>query len=183
MGRAGTPVGNGDRRRQPLDGRELGTVAHVAIGELLAAGVRRPTADEIMKLVGRHRLLRTVTQYRQAAKQKLVGAVAVYFRLFALAEEWRFVGAELPVRGSRFDLVFEGTDDRVLVDELKTGRIQTVEERRAAEEQLRRHIGAGVEEYGGRFAGVRQLWLGAPARSVWAKPDGSSEALTWPGGR
>jgi hypothetical protein len=140
MGRAGIPVGNGDQRRQPLDGRELGTVAHVAIGELLAAGVRRPTADEIMKLVGRHRLLQTVTLYRQAAKQKLVGAVAVYFRFFALDEEWRFVGAEVPVRGGRFDLVFEGTDDRVLVDELKTGRIQTVEERRAAEEQLRRRV-------------------------------------------
>ena len=87
------------------------------------------------------------------------------------------------MRGGRFDLVFEGTDDRVLVDELKTGRIQTVEERRAAEEQLRRHIAAGVEAYGRRFAGVRQLWLGAPARSMWAKPDGSSETLTWPEGR
>jgi len=182
MGRAGTPVGNGDQRRQPLDGRELGTVAHVAIGELLAAGVHRPTAEEIMKLVGRHRLLQTVTMYRQAAKQKLVGAVAVYFRFFALDEEWRFVGAEVPVRGSRFDLVFEGTDDRVLVDELKTGRIQTVEERSAAEEQLRRHVAAGAAEYCRCFAGVRQLWLGAPTRSVWAKPDGSSETLTWPEG-
>jgi hypothetical protein len=150
---------------------------------LARAGVRRPTAEEIMKLVGRHRLLQTVIQYRQAAKQKLVGAVAVYFRLFALDEEWHFVGAEVPVRGSRVDLVFEGKDDRVLVDELKTGRIQTVEEKRAAEEQLRRHVAAGAAEYGARFAGVRQLWLGAPARSMWAKPDGSSETLTWPEGR
>ena len=36
---------SGEVGLQPVDGREIATVAHVAIGELLATGVRTPTAE------------------------------------------------------------------------------------------------------------------------------------------
>lgn len=170
---------SGGPQAEPVDGCEFASAARVAIGELLAAGVRAPTAEQILRFAGRHRLPRGYRGYRLPMRLRLTAGIAVFFRFFVLDDRWLFVGANVAVRRRRFDLVFESSDGEVLADEVEADRIETADHRKAADERLRLDLAAGTATYGGRFVGVRQLWLGAPAASSWVRPDGSREALTW----
>lgn len=161
-----------------LDGRRIGVLAHQIVAELVAAGHRRPTPRQVMAAVAEHEITRNVAVYRQAAHQQLGTACSLYFRLFMPDEEWRFAGCEVSAPRTRFDLVWEDSEGRVLVDELKFGRL-AASERRVFEDQLQRQLTAGSVVYADKFAGVRALLFSAPRQSFWAQPDGGHLPLQW----
>src|SRR3954451_20048143 len=77
---------------EPHDGRRMGQVVHRAIGRLLEGDVAQPAAEDILAAVEDEPLLRAPHVYRLAARQRLIAAVSLYFRLFAPSpSEWRFV--------------------------------------------------------------------------------------------
>ena len=160
-----------------VDGRQMGTAAHRLIAELLEVGVREPTPLFILEHVARHPVLQgRAVLYRQAAKQTLASALAVYFRYFAPAERWRLLGSEVAVGSCRFDLLFD-VGGVIVADELKSGRLDGADAWQALERQLERELCGGRERWGDAFGGVRVLVLGAPRRSFLAAPEGTREPL------
>lgn len=110
---------------------------------------------------------RPMQRQAKAARQRVAGLAAVYYRNFLPPADWVFLGAELPLRGGRVDLAWELPDRRVIVDELKavgySDRLLLPETR----VQVERYLAAGAERWGGRFAGMRLIALGAPYHSLY----------------
>jgi hypothetical protein len=161
-----------------LDGRQVGQAAHLLIASLVQKGLRRPSPEDLFAAVASSDLVAArVSSYRQAAKQRLLGAASLYFRFFALGEGWSFAGAEVSIDGGRLDLVWEGTGG-VLSDEIKTGWPRDLAERRELEDQIGRQLAGARRKFGPSFAGIRVLILGRPGASFLLKADGSREPLT-----
>lgn len=180
--RVAQPATTNTVEERQLDGRSVGAAAHQVIGELLAAGLREPTFEELLAAVGRSQLVREgVASFRQAARQRLITATGVYVRLFVPGREWEFVGREVEVSEARFDLVFRDSDGRVRADEIKAGRL-CAEDTRKLEDQLGRQLDGGRARWEESFVGVRALLLWAPVRSFLARPDGEREQLLDVGG-
>lgn len=100
----------------------------------------------------------------RALRQGVATASCVYLRRFKPDDGWEWISAETSLPGARLDLVFQRRDDgTVLVDELKTGSNRTAGN--AARAQVARHLRAAGDRWTDRFAGVRLLWLTAPASS------------------
>jgi hypothetical protein len=149
----------------------------LCIADLLSDGSREPSPLDILAAVGRTGVLDTVGVYRQAAKQRLLAVVALFFRLFVPAPDWQFVDGEVSVPGASLDLVWRDSAGRILADELKTGEGAATDYRRAVDEQVARQVSGGHKHYGDDFVGVRVLFLAAPSRSFLARADGSRESL------
>lgn len=158
-----------------LNGRQMGALAHVLIADMLRRGLKNPTAREIVTAVGAHPLSVEATVYRQAARQRLASAAAIYFRYF-VRTDWEFIGSEVAGDRCRYDLVWQDADGIVFVDELKSGRGDAREHVDAAKEQIARELANGSTHWE-RFGGVRLLWLGAPGKSRLHLPDGSQSLI------
>ena len=129
-----------------LDGRRVGQYVHCVIADLVQAGERSPSPEVILCAVGRHRLTGRSVQYRQAALRQLLAATSLYFGLFGPREDWALIGTEVPALRTRFDLVW-GTSTGVLADEIKIGRLGTIADREALDQQLERQLAAGTARY------------------------------------
>jgi len=167
----------------PHDGSRIGCGAHRAIALLLRKGLREPTSAEILATVESDPALEQPHVYRLAARQRLVAACAVYFRFFLPDPRWRFVDAEVSAGHSLLDLLFEDQATRRLgADELKTGAAPALVDPEELEVQVSTQLRGGTARFGGRFAGVRVIFLAAPGRSFVVASDGTARPLrdgTW----
>lgn len=170
----------GESANRIVDGRRIGQLAHVIIGELLSAGLRRPSPREIWSVVAGHSVFERC-RYRQAARQQLIAAASVYFRLFEPGDDWSVEQLELLSDRTRFDVVWR-SGDSWRVDEIKSGRVGTVLERNQLDDQLKRQLAAGVQRWEESFSGVRVVILGAPSSSFVATPDGERVPVSWGSG-
>lgn len=112
------------RQRRPggeiIDGRVRGVIKHTLIGELLTAGIREPSFEEIVQRANRFEPLQSpAIIYRQAARQHVCSGVARYFRLFLPPESWMFQGSEVDLGGVVFDQLWLDEDGLLVADELK----------------------------------------------------------------
>jgi hypothetical protein len=180
QGETSTPVsGSRHLAKGAVDGRTLGQAAHQVIGEMVRAGVFRPSPLELRAHVARHPLVsHPQLVYRQAGKQRVLTATAVYFRYFAPELEWSLEGLELTHGSSRFDLVWR-TGSGFLIDEIKSTRIQDRFDRDKVEEQVARARANGLDLYGEGFVGVRLCMLSAPTRSYILSAAGVRTNLDW----
>lgn len=94
-------AGSGARGRDTngvVDGRTAGVAVHRLIAELATSGALALSPVELRRQVATHpSVTSTALPYRQAAKQRLLTAAAIYLRLFPLGAGWRCLGTELPV--------------------------------------------------------------------------------------
>lgn len=156
----------------------LGRLAHIVIAERLAAGDRTPDSRALTRAAQVHSKDGPRSVHPHALVQQLAVSAAVYFRLFLLDEQWRFVASEMSAGNCRFDLVF--TDGRSFrVDELKTRRASHERESEPLSQQLARQCAAGEERWGKRFFGVRGVVLGAPRASRLLRPGSQESELQW----
>lgn len=161
-----------------LDETAIGQCIHAVVGELLAEGVWTPSPEKLLSAVAVNPLLReSVAAYRQAAKQRVLSAASLYFRLFLPAAEWRHDGSELRAGARRLDLIWRHPAGEVMADEVKSGRAVSLDARRALESQVAAQVAVGVERFGAEFVGVRAVLLAAPRRSYLLRADGTSENL------
>lgn len=149
----------------PLSGSAIGQAAHQVIARLLREGVREPSPEVLFRAVASHPVCQNAPVYRQAARQRLTAAVAVYFRFLLPDAGWGLVGDEVQLEGARLDLLWEHRSGRVRADELKAGRAVQAVEAQSLAAQLARQLEAGAAAYGERFVGVRVLVLAAPSHS------------------
>jgi hypothetical protein len=161
----------------PLDGRRMGQAAHEVIGSVLSSGLRTPTLADITTAALAHGSASGATTYRQAARQRLISATRCYFAHFAPADDWMFIGSEVPVQGARFDIVWMDGLGQYVADEIKTSRVPSHAGATALAQQVSAELGAGTRAYGPLFRGVRVCLLHAPKRSFLALPDGRYERL------
>jgi hypothetical protein len=160
-------------------GATLGRLAHVVIGDLLEAGLRDPSSRSLMQAVNKQDLESVHSVHPYAVGQQLVAIAAIYLRLFALDSSWQLVGRERTAGKQRFDLVFQNQAGDVLIDEIKTGRFEQRMEVKTLRTQIARQLEAGNREWGEAFQGIRAVILGAPRRSEFHKPDGTSTPIGW----
>lgn len=161
-----------------LDEAAIGQCIHAVVGELLAKGVRTPRPEELLSTVAGNELLQeSVAAYRQAAKQRVLSGVSLYFRLFLPASQWRYGGSELQAGPRRLDLIWRHGSGEIMADELKSGRAVGFDSRRSLEAQVAAQVAVGVERFGAEFVGVRAILLAAPRRSYLLRADGTSENL------
>jgi len=162
-----------------IDGRTMGREVHRLIADLVSAGIRQPTPRQLRAHVAGHPLVsdpRII--YRQAAKQRLLVATALYFRFFAPPAPWRLLGTEVTMGNSRLDLVW-GHGQEVIADEIKSGRIVDRFERDQLELQIDRALANANDRYGDAFTGLRVLMLAAPTKSFVLRSDGNREPFAW----
>jgi hypothetical protein len=157
----------------------IGQLTHVVVGELLQAGHRAPTAEQLLLAVGAHPEVRANTGKLGGARQQVVCGASVYFRFFAPPATWRLTGREVRLAGCRLDLRWEDGDGHIVFDEIKTGRLDGRMAQEAAEKQAEQERRAALAEYGERFTGLRVVVLGGPSQSFTLAPDGARAAITW----
>jgi hypothetical protein len=160
-------------------GAAIGRLAHVVIGELLAAGDRKPSLRATLAAVNGVDFQSLPSVHPHAVRQQLVASAAIYFRFFAPSEDWKLYAREHRSGNCRFDLVFRAVNGEVIVDELKSGRLETQLERRQMQEQVVREVAAGSVEWGAAFRGVRVLSLGSPRMSCFYDAAGNVMDLEW----
>lgn len=157
----------------------LGAAAHRLIAELLDANIRRPNVVVLRRHVATHPAVTRLAQaHRQPAKQILLSSLASYFRFFVPDEHWALVGSEVVIGGNRADLVWSD-GERVLIDELKAGRIADRFERASLRAQVIRLQEAALIECGSTLLAVRALVLAAPASSYTLFAAGETAPLEW----
>jgi hypothetical protein len=163
-----------------IDGRAAGSAVHHVIGALLGDGIRHPSPLELRRYVAADPSVnRSAVVYRQAAKQRLLTAAAVYFRLFAPAGTWELLGVEAAYGRNRADLVWRTSGGGVVIDEIKSGVALDRFENERLEQQVARLLTGGAATHGEPFGGVRVVLLATPARSYLARPDGCREPAEW----
>lgn len=87
-------------------------------------------------------------------------------------EGWTLVGYEIRVGHAVADLVWiDGATGDIVIDEIKSGAPGIGDTGVAS--QVRRLYSGGLDEWGGRFVGVRLVQLRAPAlTAIWVVADG-----------
>lgn len=162
-----------------IDGRTMGREVHRLIADLVSVGVREPTPRQLRAQVAGHPLVSDPRiTYRQAAKQRLLVATALYFRFFVPLAPWCLLGSEVTVGSSRLDLVWRNGEE-VIADEIKSGRIVDRFEHDQLERQIDRALANANDRYGDAFTGLRVLLLAAPSKSFVLRSDGKREPFVW----
>lgn len=158
----------------------VGQLAHVLIGDLLQAGLRKVDAKRIARAVRALPVREVASIHPYAVAQQLGVCAAIYLRLFVPEEPWILEGREVTAAGCRFDLVFASKRGR-FVDQIKTGRLDERLEREHLDDQVQRELTAGRAAWSQEFRGVRTVVLGAPRKSSFFSADGGREPLAWEG--
>lgn len=142
--------------------REIGRRVHRVIGTL--ATDEEVSAARIVEAVGEMWRSEPVGgTVAASARVRCSSSVAVYFDRFR-PQGWRLEGVEVRLEGAVADLVWRGPGSQVLIDEVKSGVANLGDA--ATTNQLRRLCSGGSARWGRRFAGVRLVPLGSPARSA-----------------
>jgi hypothetical protein len=142
----------------------VGTATHLLIGRL-AARYGIATDEEILR-AGRKWLVapRLAIPNRQALRAQVLSLAGVYFRGFA-RPGWRLIATEVVIDDVALDLVWQRAG-RIEVDELKTGRLRSVDYD-PLQLQVASQLSAAMGEWGTSFAGVRAVVLTRPSTSFF----------------
>jgi hypothetical protein len=168
-------AGRGKALARPADtysGKQMGRVTHRVVAQIVAAGIVKPTPEQIIEVVADFVRLLPDVPYRRAAQQRLSSGAALYFHFYQPKAEWQLLGAEVQVPGAVVDLLWQRPDGGVFADELKTGRFGRIAERRDLDLQVARICAGGRRKYGGPFLGCREALLKAPALAAFVTVDG-----------
>ena len=162
---------------------DTGRIAHYVISKLAPLG-RHHALDDI-RSAARAQLREFGQVESRAHLQNISGLVHRYFSQCLPPAGYIFGAAEVELGVGRPDLTWRTSDDRVLVDEIKTGSPRNVELARTRE-QIERYRTACLDVWGERYVGLRLIAVGDTARSVFVSPDGtqvplSSTAHVWRG--
>jgi hypothetical protein len=160
-----------ERSRSLLQDQPMGSLAHAtAVAHLRRSAPFTTAALRDTVAVQIPPTLKTV--YRQAAVQRVVSALMVYFH--ELASPGRaFVSGEHISNDVALDLLWRLPDGTVEADEIKTG-LQASANLPAIQRQCITQCEAGVEEFGESFRGVRAVFI--PERVVgWIGAQGNGE--------
>jgi hypothetical protein len=119
--------------------------------------------------------LRKISPRRHPAqRQAVTAAVMTYLTRLRPPTQWMVSEVEASVGRGRIDLAWmSGT--RVLIDEIKTGRVSS--QSTATREQVERYLAAGLARWGTDLVGVRILTTSRPTQSVFVSPTGGRVAL------
>lgn len=144
---------------------------------LLRADQTDPSPEDILSFAARDPLLSLPHVYRLAARQKLVTGITIYFQVLAPDPSvWRFAGNQVPLARKRADLLFEGENGDLLLDEIKAG-VVTGPRDPGLNQQIEDLLQAGRGIYGDRLQGVRAILLSAPFQSFLLTPTGERRQL------
>lgn len=106
--------------------------------------------------------------YRQANRQRVATAAAMYFARFP-RNGWRFVGSEVNCGSVRLDLVWE-RNGSFEADEVKTGLTTPLVWARLVWLQVEEQWWAGLDHFGPTFERVRAVMLSVPQQSFSFPP-------------
>ena len=191
FGLAGVPVavhpktGRGDKPRQTARDwdRRIGVLVHRVVAELVpltrdASGVAvGDLATEVAARLVKERSLGNLAK----ARGRVAGMASLYAQRLAPPASTRFLGSEVPApaRGvaGRVDLAWEHPVHGVFYDEIKAWQQVLVVMDDDTTAQVHRYLDAGLDEHGGRFAGVRLLTLSAVPRSLFIDRQGTLHTL------
>jgi hypothetical protein len=148
---------------------QIGALIHTAIG-LIAAETLRPTAEQ-MHMVANSMLDEFPKIEGRAHRQNIVAGIAAYFRCLLPPPEWAFHGPEVHLGEGRVDLLWSNFNDEILIDEVKTGNIRTLD-RFITKDQLERYLQCANTVWGDSFVGIRLLSTSDPNASVFVSPAG-----------
>lgn len=158
------------RSQQAIDGTTIGLLTHEAITTLLVDIGARPANAAIERSVsGLLAPLAAAPVERMRARQRIVGMVAAYFRLFACEQAgWEPVGAEIVVGGTRIDAIWQRAGaPSIAFDEIKTSPAAAGAAAGLVRAQVDGQIEEGRQLFGTAFRGVRIVRLHPPASSEW----------------
>lgn len=158
--------------------REVGRRIHQVIGQLAGTS---PSPREVIAVV--HRLWREDPHGGTVAtstRLQCSTAVSVYLqRCHPDRKLWSLHGVEVAFDEAVADLVWEHTDGRIMVDEVKS----TNPELDDVADQLRRLARGGRQHFGASFAGVRFVPVAAPGRvRVYDERNDELVAVRFPAG-
>lgn len=149
----------------------VGSLIHEAIG-LLAAETLRPTVAQILGAANA-----SVDQFPQiegrAHRQNIAAGTASYFSRLLPPPSWIFHGTEVHLGHGRLDLLWTDFEDRILIDEVKTGHSRALH-LRGTRQQVDGYRACAVDTWGDQFLGVRLLSTADPYASLFINPDGST---------
>jgi hypothetical protein len=153
---------------------QIGVAVHAAIGAL-AAVTRCPTTTQLQAAANRA-LGDFAPIEARAHKQNVASLAGSYFWHLLPPAEFVFAGSELDLGVGRVDLLWRDSDDRLLVDEIKTGSPRELSLARTTA-QVTRYLDCATQLWPDQCIGVRLLCLADPRRSVLVRPDGSRAPL------
>lgn len=165
-------VRESSRARQRDD--RVGTLVHEVLASLLSR--QAPvTVSSVRNEVDARLPVRLASVYRQAIRQRVVGASMIYETEFR-ETTWQFAGAEMIIGDSALDLVWVAPGGFVYADEIKSG-LAAVARLDQITAQCRAQFAAGTTIFGRRFAGVRAILL--TERRIGSLTAESQEELKW----
>lgn len=152
----------------------VGALIHETIG-VIAAETLAPTPARILAAANS-----CIDQFPRiegrAHRQNIAAGVASYFSRLLPPPSWLFHGTEIHLGHGRLDLVWTDYDDRVLVDEVKTGHSRALH-LQSTRDQVEAYRACGVDTWGDRFVGVRLVSTSAPFASLLVPAAGSAVSL------
>jgi hypothetical protein len=157
---------------------QVGALIHTAIGRI-AAETLQPTAER-MHTVANSMLDQFPQIEGRAHRQNIVAGIAAYFRCLLPPPEWAFHGAEVHLGEGRIDLLWSNFSDEILIDEVKTGNIRTLD-LLSTKDQLERYLQCAHTVWADSFVGIRLLSTSDPRASVFVSPAGVRSPLVGSG--
>jgi hypothetical protein len=149
----------------------LGTLVHRAIAELLQTTRAGTLSDPLTyrsALTAADRVLAAVPSIEaRAHRQRIAAAIYTYLTWLIPPAPWLLSTTELPIGVNRVDLAWADPAGRILIDEVKTGRLGIG--LTATGLQITEYLKAGSHQFGDAFLGIRVVSTGDPTRS-WLQP-------------
>lgn len=111
------------------------------------------------------------------ARAQITSLACAYLHRYAPGPDAEYLGAEIPFKGGRVDLVWSVPGLGVVIDELKTTAWVRLSVDATMLAQPQRYRKFGAEKWGSGFAGVRFLPLRNPGEARFISADGSVHRL------
>lgn len=156
---------------------ELGRRVQAVITRCLLCPGHRPNAEQVSVIA--RAVLALDPPMRGRRTYLLTASMATaYARYFAPPDPWRLVASEVRFGRGRADLLYCDGRCCFFVDEIKTARIRSLEDRHLAAQVAGYQAGGDV--YGSSFLGVRVALLRAPSRLLLVPSAAAVRALPGP---
>jgi hypothetical protein len=154
--------------------REIGTLTHQVIASLLPV-TSSPTPEQITAAVNAA-LPGYAPIEARAHRQNIAGAVGSYFWRLLPPPQWLFHGAEVHLGLGRVDLLWVDFDERILLDEIKTGHPRDLQ-LSSTREQITSYGDCARLRWADRYVGIRVLSTRDPRKSQLVTPNGHWKPL------
>lgn len=153
---------------------QVGMLIHEAIGTI-ASQTLAPSSGQHMAMADQC-VSRFPKIEGRAHRQNIAAATSAYFTWLLPPATWLFHGAEVHLGHGRLDLLWVDFNDRILIDEVKSGHSRNLHLSRT-QAQVDGYRACAVATWGTRFVGIRLLCTADPRASLLITPDGTPEPL------